>query len=75
MGKKRDKANENIIDLIKNMVGYMQGYVGECNCPYKFNLVGAENIKKPKNCNNCESCKEHFWVEVESNLLDKNIVE
>lgn len=75
MGKKRDKANENIATLVREMVGYMQGYVRDYNCPYKFNLVGAEHIKKPSVCNDCESCKKEFWLDLESHLLDENIVE
>lgn len=75
MGKKRDLANEHIVDLVRNMVGYMQGYVGNANCPYKFNLLGAKNIKKPKKCIDCESCKEDFWIDLEANLLDDNVVE
>ena len=75
MGKKRDLANEHIVDLITNLIGYMQGYVGNSNCPYKYNLLGAEDIKKPDNCSDCETCKHDFWLSLESELLDKNVVE
>lgn len=74
MGKKRDLANEHIINLVQNMVGYMQGYVGDSNCPYKYNLLGAENFRKPDKCSDCESCKESFWINLESELLDRNVV-
>lgn len=74
MGKKRDLANEHIVDLVSNMVGYMQGYVGNSNCPYKYNLLGAENFE-PIKCTDCETCKYNFWIDLESVLLDKYIVE
>lgn len=75
MGKKRDLANKHIVDLVSNLVGYMRGYVGSANCPYKFNLLGSENLKKPIKCVDCESCKDDFWVDLESELLDRNVVE
>ena len=75
MGKKRDLANEHIVDLVSNLVGYMRGYVGSANCPYEYNLLGSEDFDKPIKCINCESCKDDFWVHLESILLAKNVVE
>ena len=75
MGKKRDLANEHIVDLISNMIDYMQGYVGNCNCPYKYKLLGTEEFVKPTKCIDCETCKHRFWIGLESALLDKYFVE
>lgn len=75
MGKKRDLANEHIVDLVSNMIDYMQGYVGNCNCPYKYRLLGAENLSKPNKCSDCEKCKSDFWIDLESELLEKYVVE
>lgn len=77
MGKKRDLANKNIVDLVYNLVGYMKGYVGSCNCPYTYKLLGAENFTKPKDCHvlGCETCKEDFYTALTSELLDRNVVE
>lgn len=75
MGKKRDLANEHIVDLVSNMIGYMQGYVGYCNCPYKYKLLGAEKFVKPTKCSDCETCKHNFWIGLEAELLDKYVVE
>lgn len=74
MGKKRDQANKNIEWLIDNLVDYMEGYVGNSNCPYKYNLMGARNIKYPTTCIDCESCKEYFYTSVKNNLRERYIV-
>lgn len=77
MGKKRDLANSHIVDLVSNLIGYMQNYVGSANCPYQYHLVGAENIEMPEDCCrcDCEKCKHDFWIHLESDLLEKNVVE
>lgn len=75
MGKKRDLANEHIVELISNMIDYMQRYVGRCNCPYKYKLFGAEKFVKPTKCSDCETCENNFWIGLESALLDKYFVE
>lgn len=74
MGKKREQANKNIEWLIDNLVDYMEGYVTKSNCPYKFHLMGTENITPPTTCNDCESCKEDFYIRVKNNLREKYIV-
>lgn len=75
MGKKRDIANKHIEQLIDRLVAYEEGYVGRGCCPYKFALFGADNIKKPNQCDDCESCKEYFFLEVNNNLRKRFIVE
>ncbi len=77
MGKKRDLANKHIEALVCNMVGYMESYVGESNCPYKYRLLGADDLPKPAKCSaiDCESCKEVFWAELAAKLIDKYVVE
>ena len=76
MGKKRDRANQNIQTLINELVSYEESYIG-CNCPYKMSLFGADNISKPLSCSNvgCESCKEDFFIQVNDNLGKRFIVE
>ena len=76
MGKKRDLANKHIETLINELVSYEESYTG-CNCPYKINsfLIGADGIEKPKSCEDCISCKEDFFLEVNNNLRKRFIVE
>ena len=71
--KKLSQANSNIVDLVYEMIGYMQGWVGLGNCPYAFNL--AIGYKKPQECNDCETCKEEFWRDKTADLLTKYAVE
>lgn len=75
MGKKRDIANKNIETLIDELVAYEESYVGSACCPYKFDLFGADGIEEPKNCEDCISCKEDFFLQVNNNLRKRYIVE
>jgi hypothetical protein len=75
MGKKRDIANKHIEQLIDELVAYEKSYVGRSNCPYIFTLFGAEEIEKPKSCDDCETCKEDFYLQVNNNLRKLFIVE
>lgn len=55
MGKKRDKANENIALLIDELVDARLSALGD-NCPYC-----DEKIRPCSDYdNNCESCKEDW---------------
>lgn len=69
--QKLSQATSDIVDLTYMVVGYMQRYVGSVNCPYKYNLSGAENFEKPNECKDCESCKERFWTDLTAELLTK----
>ena len=75
MGKKRDLANKNIEDLVYELVGYMRGYVGNSNCPYKYHLLMADDIKKP-DCpsRSCEDCKDEFFEKLTNKLIDNYVV-
>lgn len=75
MGKKRDIANKHIEELIDELTAYEESYVGRSNCPYLFTLFGADEIKKPKSCDDCASCKEDFFLQVNNNLRKRFIVE
>ena len=75
MGKKRNIANKHIEKLIDELVAYEESYVGNSCCPYKFNLFGADEIEKPKSCDNCMVCKEDFFLRVNNNLRKQFIVE
>lgn len=75
MGKKRDLANKHIEELVCNMTSYMESYVGRSNCPYKYRLLGADDLLKPTKCIDCESCKEFFWAELAAKLIDKYVVQ
>lgn len=75
MGKKRDLANKNIETLIDELVAYEESYVSSSCCPYRFNLFGANNIEKPKSCEDCASCKENFFLQVNDNLRERFIVD
>ena len=63
-------ANHRIECLIMHMVGYMKGYVGSANCPYKFGLLGSTTLEKPE-CHSwsCETCKEQFYEDLEQQLI------
>ena len=74
MGKKRDRANAHIETLIDELVAYEEAYVGSDNCPYKFDLFGSINIKKPELCDDCTLCKKDFFEEVTGYLLETYIV-
>lgn len=75
MGKKRDIANKNIETLIDELVAYEESYVSGSNCPYRFDLFGADGIEKPKDCEDCISCKEDFFLQVNNNLRERFIVD
>lgn len=69
MGKKRDKANENIVILIDELVDTKIYFLGD-NCPY------ADKDYKPciKFESNCEYCKESWGYDKKSELLEKYFV-
>lgn len=71
--KKLSQANSNIVDLVFELVGYMQGCVTNSHCPYTFNL--ADGYEKPQECNDCETCKEEFWRDKTADLITKYAVE
>lgn len=75
MGKKRDLANKHIEVLIDELVAYEESYVTNSNCPYVYNLFGADEIEKPRSCEDCETCKENFYLQVNNNLRERFIVE
>lgn len=69
MGKKRDKANENIVLLIDELVDTKFSALG-ANCPYSY--------KKERPCSNydddCEWCKEDWKAKETERLLAKYYV-
>lgn len=75
MGKKRDIANKNIETLIDELVAYEESYVTNSNCPYAYNLFGADGIEKPRSCEDCVTCKENFYLQVNNNLRERFIVD
>lgn len=70
MGKKRDKANENILELIDMLVSTEEIALGEGNCPYY-----AEKVRP---CSTYESqcgwCKEVYFDTRKENLEKKYVV-
>ena len=74
MGKKRDLANKHIEELIDELVAYEESYVGNSCCPYKFNLFGADSMREPDQCDDCMSCKEYFFLQVNNDLRERFIV-
>lgn len=70
MGKKRDKANENIELLIDELMDTKFSALG-CNCPYSY-----EKVRPYSNYDNdCEWCKEDWKAKETERLLVKYIVE
>ena len=76
MGAKRNLANKHIEELINELVAYEEAHVTDSNCPYMYNLLGADDIQKPVDCHmvGCESCKEDFYQKVNENLRERCIV-
>ena len=68
------KVNKIIEYLINELVGYMRGYVGSSNCPYKFHLLMADDIKKP-DCpsRSCEDCKDEFFEKLTNKMIDNYV--
>lgn len=69
MGKKRDKANENIETLIEELVDARKEALGHGNCPYYTGQRPCED-----NDNNCDLCKNNYYEEMRYELLKKYIV-
>ena len=68
MGKKRDKANENILILIDELIDYMKEATGSYNCP--------PWSKDERQCDgyDCYSCKEKYYENKRKELEEKYIV-
>lgn len=69
MGKKIDKANENIISLIDEVIGARKGALGN-RCPY------GENGNPENDCEHisCEECVEKCFENMRERLLKEYIV-
>lgn len=69
MGKKRDKANENIEILIDELIDARKEALGASNCPFY-------NTTKPckENENDCFGCKDDYFEKMREELLEKYIV-
>lgn len=69
MGKKRDKANENIEILIDELITEKLSNLGN-NCPY-----WRDDIRPcEKYSNDCSWCKEQWGEDKRERLLDEYIV-
>ena len=68
MGKKRDKANENIEILIGELIDARKEALGSGNCPYYNNRPCEENG------NDCYVCKDNYFGKMEEELLEEYIV-
>ena len=69
MGKKRDKANENIEILIDELITEKISNLGN-NCPYWRNYVRPCE----KYDNDCSWCKAQWGEDKRERLLDEYIV-
>ena len=69
MGKKRDKANENIEVLITELIDARKSVLGRGNCPYYGNNRPCE-----ENGNDCYECKDKYFGKMEEELLEEYIV-
>ena len=70
MGKKRDKANEHIVELIDELVDTKFYNLGS-NCPYYSHVTRpCENFN-----HDCSECKEDWKAKETERLLAKYFVE
>lgn len=70
MGKKRDKANENIVSLIDELIDARKESLGRAYCPYG----GSGNPEKDCEHISCEDCKEKYFENMREQLLKEYIV-
>lgn len=70
MGKKRDKANENIVSLIDELIDARKETLGNAYCPYG----GSGNPEN--NCEHisCNDCKGKYFDDMRERLLEEYIV-
>lgn len=70
MGKKRDKANENIEILVESLIDARKDALGNAYCPY------CGNGNPENDCENisCSDCKEKYFENMRERLLDEYIV-
>ena len=69
MGKKCDKANDNIVTLIDELIDMKKSELGRGNCPYCGNNRPCE-----ENGNDCGDCKENYFWKMREELLEEYIV-
>lgn len=70
MGKKRDKANENILILIDSLVSTRESALGSGNCCY-----WAEKTRPcTKYDNDCVLCKTMYFSKMRENLEKEYVV-
>ena len=70
MGKRLDKANENITILVEELIDARRSALGSGNCIY----WNENNRPCDKWDRNCECCKEAYWDTKREELLNKYIV-
>lgn len=70
MGKKRDRANKNIENLILELIGAMKEALGDAYCPYG----GDGNPQNDCEHISCSDCKEKYFDEMRERLLEEYIV-
>lgn len=66
MGKKRDKANENIKTLIDELIDARKA-LGDGDCPHY-------GFCPPDNAEDCYECKKRYYENMRDELLAENIV-
>lgn len=71
MGKKRDKANENIGELIEMLISAKKSALGSGNCPHAFY---GQRDNKSDSCDDCYGCKEQYFEDMREQLLKEYIV-
>lgn len=69
MGKKRDKANENIVSLIDELIDTRKEALGNY-CPYG----GSGNPENDCEHINCSDCKEKYFENMRVRVLEEYIV-
>ena len=70
MGKKRDKANENIEILIGELIDARRKALGSGNCPY----YARQQRPCENNDNNCDLCKDNYYEQMQTELMEEYIV-
>lgn len=67
MGKKRDKANENIEILIDELIEARKEALGDGNCPHC-------GFCPTDNSDDCYECKKRYYENMRDELLKEYIV-
>ena len=73
MGKKREKANANIVTLIDELIDTKKSALGSGKCPYY--TMDVRPCEEHNSRYDCYECVEEYFENMRSRLLKQYIVE